>query len=100
GLAREARKIPYKSQDSAIGLSLVPGLGQMYAGETGNGAARLAAALVCAAMIIVPSYLLYRRVSDRDRLAGADWPYIATPFVGIILLNVVYSTAYQDAIRP
>jgi hypothetical protein len=51
-------------------------------------------------MIVVPSYLLYRRVSDRDGFAfGDDWPFVVTPFVGIILLNTVYSTSYQDAIR-
>jgi hypothetical protein len=100
GLAAEARRVPHKSQDSAIALSLVPGLGQMYAGEMMNGAARLTAALACAAMIVVPSVLLYQRVQDRDGFSARnDWPYVAVPFVGIILLNVVYTTAYQDAVR-
>jgi hypothetical protein len=99
-LAIEARRVPHKSQDTAIALSLIPGLGQMYAGEVTNGAARLTAALACAAMIVVPSVLLYQRVNDRDGFsAGKDWPYVAVPFVGIILLNVVYTTAYQDAVR-
>jgi hypothetical protein len=98
-LAAEARAVRHKSQDTAIALSLIPGLGQMYAGETANGAARLAAALACAAIILVPSILLYRRVSDRDGFSGNDWPYVAAPFVGIILLNVAYTTAYQDAVR-
>jgi hypothetical protein len=99
-LAREAIAVPHKSQDTAIGLSIVPGLGQMYAGENLNGAVRLAVALACAALIVVPTYLLYRRVNERDHLSAADdWPYIATPFVGIILLNVAYNTALQDAIR-
>jgi hypothetical protein len=99
-LAVAARAVPHKSQDTAIGLSIVPGLGQMYAGETANGAARLAAALACAALIIVPSVLLYDRINDRDGFsAGQDWPYVAAPFIGIILLNVVYTTAYQDAVR-
>jgi hypothetical protein len=98
-LASEGQRTPSKSQDTATGLSLVPGLGQIYAGEVGNGLARFGAALACAAMIVVPGYLLYRRVSDRDGLAGGDWPYIVTPFVGIILLNVVYTTSYQDAVR-
>jgi hypothetical protein len=99
-LALAAKATPWKSQDSAIAWSVVPGLGQFYAGERLNGAARLGAALACAAMIVVPSVLLYRRVDDRDKLVFAkDWPYVVTPFVGIILLNVVYTTAYQDAIR-
>jgi hypothetical protein len=99
-LAIEARAIPWKSQDSAIAWSIVPGLGQVYAGERLNGAARLGAALVCAAMIVVPSVLLYQRVDQRNRLSfSKDWPYVVTPFVGIILLNVAYTTAYQDAIR-
>jgi hypothetical protein len=99
-LAVAARGVPWRSQDTAIAWSIVPGLGQMYAGETLNGAARLASALACAALIVVPSCLLYRRVDDRNKVVfGKDWPYIVTPFVGIILLNVAYTTAYQDAIR-
>jgi tetratricopeptide (TPR) repeat protein len=99
-LALEAKGVPWKSQDTALAWSAVPGLGQFYAGERLNGAVRLTAALACAAMIVVPSVLLYRRVDDRDKLVFAqDWPYVVTPFVGIILLNVVYTTAYQDAIR-
>jgi hypothetical protein len=78
----------------------VPGLGQFYAGEKLNGAARLGAALACAAMIVVPSVLLYHRVDQRNQLVfSKDWPFVVTPFVGIILLNVVYTTSYQDAIR-
>jgi hypothetical protein len=98
-LAAAARRAPWKSQDTAIAWSVVPGLGQIYAGETGNGLTRLAIALGCAAMIVVPSVLLYQRVNDRGELLGKDWPYVVTPFVGIILLNVAYTTAYQDAIR-
>jgi hypothetical protein len=99
-LAGQALRVPRKSQDTAIALSLVPGLGHMYAGERANGAAHLAAAVACAAMIVIPSYLLYRRVSDRDRLAfRQDWPYLVTPFIGIILLNVTYSVTVQDAVR-
>jgi hypothetical protein len=99
-LAREARAVPWKSQDEATELSVIPGLGQIYAGEYGNGVVRLAAAVACAALIVVPAYLLYHNVHERDRLVfSKDWPYVATPFVGIILLNVAYTTAYQDALR-
>lgn len=99
-LALSARQVPWKSQDTAIGLSIVPGLGQVYSGEYLNGAARFAIALACAALIVVPGYLLYRRIDERDELVfSKDWPYIVTPFVGIILLNVAYTTAYQDAVR-
>jgi hypothetical protein len=99
-LASAARRVPWKSQDTAIELSIVPGVGQMYAGEYGNGTARLAVAIACAALIIVPAYLLYRNISERDGVAfRQDWPYVASSFAGIILLNVAYTTAYQDALR-
>ena len=50
GLAREAKGVPWKSKSHATGLSLVPGLGQMYVGEYLNGTIRLSVALAAAAM--------------------------------------------------
>jgi hypothetical protein len=98
-LAREALTVPYKTQETAIGLSIVPGLGQMYAGEYANGAARLGLALAFAALAVVPIVVLYRRYDDDNLRWRRDWPWLATSLGGIILLNVAYTTAYQDAQR-
>jgi hypothetical protein len=97
--AKQARAVAWKSQDMALALSIVPGAGQMYSGEYTNGAVRLAAALACAALIVTPLYLAYHEYERGDLDWPDDWPYIAIPFGGIILLNVVYTTAYQDALR-
>lgn len=96
-LAVEARKVPWKSQTSATAWSIVPGLGQMYAGEVGNGAVRLTVALAATAMIIVPSVLAYRRGSDlslRD-----DWPLLVVGVAGASVLAIDYSSSFQDAQR-
>lgn len=96
-VAARARQTPWKSKDTATALSIVPGLGQFYVGERLNGAVRLSVALAAVAMIVVPSYLAYRR---RDDLSwGRDWPLLATGLGGIIVLSIDYTTAYQDALR-
>jgi hypothetical protein len=96
-LAVEARNLPWKSQASATAWSIVPGLGQMYAGEVGNGAVRLSIALAAAAMIIVPSVLAYERGSDLS--FEHDWPLIVIAVAGASTLAIDYSTSFQDAQR-
>ena len=96
-LAAQARSSPWKSKDTATGLSIVPGLGQMYVGEHMSGTIRLAVALAAVALIAVPVYIGYQR---RDDLSwGRDWPLVVTGLGGIILLSIDYTTAYQDALR-
>lgn len=53
-LALQANQIPWKSTEAATAWSAIPGLGQMYVGEYGNGGVRLAIALTAAAMIVTP----------------------------------------------
>jgi hypothetical protein len=92
-----AKVMRWKSKGRAAGLSLIPGLGQMYVGEHLNGAIRLAVALASAAMIIVPATIAYGR---RDELTwGNDWPLLATGLGGLFILNIDYTTSYQDAQR-
>jgi hypothetical protein len=96
-LALDAKNAPWKSTDAATAWSLIPGVGQMYVGEYGNGSARLAVGLASIGMILVPGVIGYGR---RDELTwGRDWPLLATAIGGLILLSVNYSLAYEDAIR-
>jgi hypothetical protein len=98
-LALEAKDVPWKSQDTATGLSILPGLGQIYAGETLNGVVRLSIAAAAAAMVLAPAVLGYSRWRD-DRLTWEDdWPLLATAIGGLILFNVDYTLSYQDALR-
>jgi hypothetical protein len=98
-LAAAAAAAPWKSQETAIALSIIPGAGQAYTGEWGNGAARLTVALVAAAIAVVPIVVLYDRWQDDRFFERANWAWAGTSVLGIILLNVAYTTAYQDAQR-
>jgi hypothetical protein len=96
-LSRAAQATAWKSKGTATGLSIIPGLGQMYVGEHLNGSVRLAIALAAAAMIVVPAVIAYQR---RDDLRwGGDWPLLAIGLSGLVILNIDYTTAYQDALR-
>ncbi len=96
-LAREARKVHWKSPSTATAWSIVPGLGQMYVGEVGSGTIRLGVALASAAMVIVPSVLAYEQRSDLTW--GNDWPLLVTGIAGATILAIDYSVSYQDALR-
>ena len=95
--AAEARKTAWKSQGSATAWSIVPGLGQMYAGEYGSGTIRLTIALAAAAMIVVPSAIAYGRRNDLSW--HHDWPLILIGVGGVTILTSDYSSSYQDAQR-
>ena len=91
-----ARRVPWKSESRATMWSLVPGLGQIYAGEVGNGLVRLAIAIAADALIVVPSVIAYQR----DDLSWSnDWPLLVTGLTGAIILATDYSSSYQDALR-
>jgi len=48
-------------------------------------------------MVVVPIVLAYQR---RDELTWSrDWPLLVTGVGGIVILNIDYTTAYQDALR-
>jgi hypothetical protein len=96
-LAAEAKQVAWKSQGSATAWSIVPGLGQMYAGEVGNGAVRLTIALAAAAMIVVPGVLAYERGSELSW--REDWPLLVVGVAGASVLAIDYSSSYQDAQR-
>lgn len=96
-LAADARRTPWRSMGRATALSILPGMGQIYAGETRNGAIRLAIAVVASGMVLVPSVIAFQR---RDDLSwGRDWPLLVTGLAGAIILTTDYSSSYQDAMR-
>ncbi len=96
-LAAAARRAPWKSQGSATAWSIVPGLGQIYAGEIRNGAVRLAIAALASGMVIFPSIVAFER---RDDLSWhRDWPLLVTGIAGAIIITTDYSSSYQDALR-
>ena len=94
-LAAAARREPWKSKDTATGLSLIPGLGQFYLGHTLSGTVRLAIGLGSLAMIAVPIYVAYQRRQDLSW--SHDWPLLVTGLGGLILLSIDYTVSYQDA---
>lgn len=96
-IAVAAKHVEWKSQGSATAWSIVPGLGQMYAGEYGNGAVRLTIALASAAMVVVPVVIASRQ--DTDLSWRHDWPLLLTGIAGATILTLDYSSSYQDALR-
>jgi hypothetical protein len=96
-LAREARRVAWKSQHTATALSIVPGLGQIYVRKYASGTARIVIALVGAAMVVVPSVVAYQRRSDLTW--NADWPLLATGVAGAVIFGVDYSLSYDDVLR-
>ncbi|TMQ08350.1 MAG: hypothetical protein E6J90_40660 [Deltaproteobacteria bacterium] len=96
-LALEARRAPWKSMGRATAFSLLPGLGQVYAGEVRNGLIRMAIAAVGGGMVIVPSVVAYERRGDLSW--SRDWPLLVTAIAGAIIVTTDYSSSYQDALR-
>jgi hypothetical protein len=91
-LAREALTVPYRTQEKAAAWSILPGAGQIYIGEKGNGAIRFALAAAFAAAAIIPPIFMIR---DRD----LDWTGAGISVLGFIGLQVSYTLAFQDAQR-
>lgn len=91
-LAAEARAAPWRSQDRAVALSVLPGLGQIYAGEVANGVVRMVLAAGFATLFTAPLVVAARHDS-------LSWQQLAASTVGFVGLQVVYTTSYQDAQR-
>lgn len=96
-LAREAKSVQWKSKRLATELSLLPGAGQVYAGEKANGAVRMLVAFAAAAAVLVPIGIAYQRRNDLSW--GNDWPLVATSLAGLFALSIDYTISYQDALR-
>ena len=99
-LAAEAEKVARKSQDSATHWSIIPGAGQIYAGEAGNGLTRVGIALGGIAMVVVPSVLAAVKASRNEHIStGEGLAYAGVAVGGLVVLSIDYSLAYQDALR-
>lgn len=95
GSAREAKTVEWKSKGVAAERSLVPGLGQMYLGETRSGWTRLGIAALSAAAFAVPAYeAAYGKGGLTWR---SDWPLLTMGLAGLVVLSFDYTTSYQDA---
>jgi hypothetical protein len=90
--AMDAKQVPWKSKNTAAARSLIPGLGQMYVGDTMSGLARLAVALAAAAAIAYPIY-----AGIRDQSVSA--PLAALGVAGLVVLSFDYTSSYEDAQR-
>ncbi|MBU6430733.1 MAG: hypothetical protein KGR26_17065 [Cyanobacteria bacterium REEB65] len=90
--AKEAKQVPWKSQKSATVRSLIPGLGQLYVGDTESGLLRLAAALAGTAAVAYPIYAGVRNQSVSPPLA-------ALGVFGLFAITFDYTLSYQDAQR-
>jgi TM2 domain-containing membrane protein YozV len=92
GRAREAILVPSKSLGAATAWSILPGAGQLYVGEVLNGSVRLSVAAGFGALTLVP---IITMVSERR----FGWLPTALSFLGLVGLQVTYTTSYQDAQR-
>jgi hypothetical protein len=99
-LAVEAESVARKSQDSATHWSIIPGAGQIYAGETGNGLTRVGIAIGGVAMVVVSSVLAALKASRNEHIStGEGLAYAGVAVGGLVVLSIDYSLAYQDALR-
>lgn len=96
-LAHEAKSLSWKSKTTATTRSVIPGLGQMYVGETRNGLIRLGVAVATLAAVIAPVYVAAHRNSNLTW--HRDWPLIASGFGGLIVLSLDFTSSYEDAMR-
>jgi tetratricopeptide (TPR) repeat protein len=96
-LAREAKSVSWKSKATATAYSLIPGLGQMYVGETRNGLIRLGVAVAALAAAIAPIYVAAHR--SNNLTWNHDWPLLASGLGGLIVLSFDFTSSYEDAMR-
>lgn len=95
--ATAARAIRWKSKGAATSLSLLPGLGQLYVGETASGISRLAIAVAATAAVVVPIVIAAERSSDLTW--RHDWPLLVSGAAGLVVLSFDYTSSYDDAMR-
>lgn len=90
--AKEAESVPWKSKSTAATRSLIPGLGQMYVGDTRNGLLRLGIAVLALAAVAVPTYVATHHGSNNLGL-------VALGFGGLVVLSFDFTSSYEDALR-
>lgn len=90
--AKEAKKIPWKSKETAGFRSLVPGFGQMYLGDTRNGLARFGIAVAALMAVVAPVYAAAH--GGHNSALG-----VAAGVGGLIVLSFDFTSSYEDAMR-
>ncbi len=79
-LAEAAKSVDWKSKDVASARSVIPGLGQLYVGETKNGVIRIGVAATAAAAILVPAYIASHR--KNALVWSKDWGLLLSGLSG------------------
>jgi hypothetical protein len=95
GLARDAKSVSWKSKSTAAVRSLIPGLGQMYLGESRSGWTRLGIAAAALAVVVASGYAATRR-SD-GQFGRSNLPLVVTGVAGLVVLSFDYTSSYEDA---
>lgn len=91
-LAKDAKKVPYKTKEEAGFRSLIPGMGQMYLGETQSGLTRLGVAIAGLIAVAVPVYAATH--GNHNSLAST-----AIGLGGLIVLSFDFTDSYEDAMH-
>ena len=91
-LAKEAKKIPYKTKDEASFYSMIPGMGQIYLDETQSGLTRLGIAILGLVAVAVPVY-------NASRGHHTSYASTALGLGGLITLSFDFTNSYENAIQ-
>jgi len=91
-LAIDAKKVPYKTKEEAGFRSLIPGMGQMYLGETQSGFTRLGIAIAGLIAVAVP---VYNAAHGHHNALSST----ALGLGGLIILSFDFTNSYEDAIH-
>jgi len=90
-LAIKAKKVPWKSKEEAGFRSLIPGMGQMYLGETQSGFTRLGIAIAGLIAVAVPVY--------NATHGNHSFSSTAIGLGGLIMLSFDFTDSYEDAMH-
>ncbi len=91
-LARDAKKVPYKTKEQARFRSLIPGMGQIYLDEPQSGFTRLGVMVAGLVAMAVPLY--YAKQGRKQSLSS-----VAIGFGGLVILSFNFTNASEDAIH-
>lgn len=96
-LGKVARETSWKSKDIAASRSVIPGLGQLYVGETKNGVVRISIATAAATAILIPTYIASQHKTSLNW--KKDWSLLASGLIGLITLSWDFTSSFEDAMR-
>jgi len=91
-LARDAKKVPYKTKEQARFRSLIPGMGQIYLDEPQSGFSRLGVMVAGLIAMAVPLY--NAKLGKKQSLST-----LAMGFGGLVMLSFNFTNASEDAIH-